>query len=33
VLLVQTKDRKTWAFPDDRYPVTEIMRHLRPEKQ
>ncbi len=33
VLLVQTKDRKTWAFPDDRYPVNEIMQHLRPEKQ
>jgi hypothetical protein len=33
VLLVQTKDRKTWAFPDDRYPVNEIMRQLRPEKQ
>ncbi|MFK8162474.1 MAG: hypothetical protein AB8H12_08420 [Lewinella sp.] len=33
VLLVQTKDRKTWAFPDDRYPVNEIMQRLRPEKQ
>lgn len=33
VLLVQTKDRKTWAFPDDRYPVNEIMQQLRPEKQ
>lgn len=33
VLLVQTKDRKTWAFPEDRYPVNEIMQHLRPEKQ
>jgi len=32
VLLVQTKDRKTWAFPDDRYPVNEIMQRLRPEK-
>lgn len=29
VLLVQTKDRKTWAFPEDRYPVTEIMRLLK----
>jgi hypothetical protein len=29
VLLVQTKDRKTWAFPEDRYPVNEIMRLLR----
>jgi hypothetical protein len=33
VLLVQTKDRKTWAFPEDRYPVNEIMQQLRPEKQ
>ncbi|TXF90742.1 hypothetical protein FUA23_04695 [Neolewinella aurantiaca] len=31
VLLVQTKDRKTWAFPEDRYPVNEIMRLLRKE--
>lgn len=30
VLLVQTKDRKTWAFPDDRYPVNEILRLLKP---
>ena len=29
VLLVQTKDRRTWAFPEDRYPVNEIMRLLR----
>lgn len=29
VLLVQTKDRKTWAFPEDRYPVNEIMGLLR----
>jgi uncharacterized membrane protein len=29
VLLVQTRDRKTWAFPEDRYPVTEIMRLLK----
>lgn len=29
VLLVQTKDRRTLAFPDDRYPVNEIMRELR----
>jgi len=29
VLLVQTKDRKTWAFPEDRYAVTEIRRLLR----
>ncbi|MTB50866.1 hypothetical protein [Lewinella sp. W8] len=29
VLLVQTKDRKTWAFPDSRYPIDEIMRELR----
>lgn len=29
VLLVQTKDRKTWAFPEDRYPVNDMMRLLR----
>lgn len=29
VLLVQTKNRKTWAFPEDRYAVTEIMRMLK----
>jgi hypothetical protein len=33
VLLVQTKDRKTWAFPEDRYPVNDIMQHLRPEQE
>lgn len=31
VLLLQTKDRKTWAFPDDRYPVNEMMQLLRRE--
>jgi len=31
ILLVQTKDRKTWAFPDDRYPVNDMMRLLRKE--
>ncbi|NJC25259.1 hypothetical protein [Neolewinella antarctica] len=30
VLLVQTKDRRTWAFPDSRYPVNEMMRRLKP---
>jgi len=29
ILLVQTKDRRTWAFPEDRYPVNEMMRELR----
>ncbi|MEM1359154.1 MAG: hypothetical protein AAGF89_13185 [Bacteroidota bacterium] len=29
VLLVQTKDRRTWAFPEDRYPVNEMMQALR----
>jgi len=29
VLLLHTKDRKTWAFPEDRYPVNDIMRLLR----
>ncbi|MEO0734535.1 MAG: hypothetical protein AAFZ52_16990, partial [Bacteroidota bacterium] len=29
VLLVQTKDRRTWAFPEDRYPVGEMMGVLR----
>lgn len=28
VLLVQTRDRRTWAFPEDRYPVNEMMRLL-----
>lgn len=29
VLLIQTKDRKTWAFPDNRYPINDMMRLLR----
>lgn len=29
VLLLHTRDRKTWAFPEDRYPVNEMMRKLR----
>jgi hypothetical protein len=29
VLLIQTMDRKTWAFPDDRYPINDMMRLLR----
>ncbi|MEL7161279.1 MAG: hypothetical protein AAFN92_11025 [Bacteroidota bacterium] len=29
VLLVQTKDRRTWAFPEDRYPVNEMLGKLR----
>lgn len=29
VLLLQTEDRRTWAFPEDRYPVNEMMRALR----
>jgi hypothetical protein len=33
VLLVQTKDRKTWAFPEDRYPVNEMLRLLKPMKE
>lgn len=33
VLLVQTRDRKTWAFPDDRYPVNEILRLLKPVRE
>lgn len=33
VLLVQTKDRKTWAFPEDRYPVNEILQLLKPAKE
>lgn len=32
VLFIQTKNRKTWAFPDDRYPVNEIMHLLRKGK-
>lgn len=32
VLFIQTKDRKTWAFPDDRYPVNEMMQLLRKGK-
>lgn len=28
VLLIQTKDRRTWAFPADRYPLVELMRAL-----
>lgn len=30
VLLVHTRNRRTWAFPDDRYPVNEMLRQLRP---
>lgn len=29
ILLIQTRDRRTWAFPDDRYPVNEMMGKLR----
>lgn len=29
VLLIQTKDRKTWAFPDSRYPINDMMKELR----
>ena len=29
VLLVQTKDRRTWAFPEDRYDINALMRALR----
>ena len=29
VLLIQTKDRRTWAFPEDRYPINELMRALK----
>lgn len=31
VLLVQTKDMRTWAFPESRYPVNDMLRELRPE--
>lgn len=31
VLLLQTKDRRTWAFPEDRYPIKEMMRAMREE--
>ena len=33
VLLIQTKDRKTWAFPDSRYPINEMMQELRKPKR
>lgn len=29
VLLIQTQDRRTWAFPQDRYPINEMMGALR----
>lgn len=29
VLLLQTQDRKNWAFPDDRYEVTHMYSLLR----
>lgn len=29
VLLIQTKDRRTWAFPADRYPINEMMNKLQ----
>ena len=29
VLLIQTRDRRTWAFPADRYPINEMMNKLR----
>ena len=29
VLLVQTRDRRTWAFPEERYDLTGMMRTLR----
>ena len=31
ILLVQTADRRTWAFPADRYAVNELYRALRRE--
>ena len=32
VLLLQTQDRKNWAFPDDRYEVTRMYSLLRDPK-
>lgn len=29
VLMIHTKDRRTWAFPEDRYPINEMMRALK----
>ena len=29
VLLMQTRDRRNWAFPSDRYDVQEMYRRLR----
>ena len=29
VLLVQTKDKRTWAFPEDRYDILTMLRLLR----
>lgn len=29
VLLVQTRDRRTWAFPDDRYDLNRMMGLLK----
>ena len=29
VLMVHTSDRRTWAFPEDRYPINEMMRVLK----
>lgn len=29
VLMVHTNDRRTWAFPEDRYPINEMMRALK----
>jgi hypothetical protein len=31
VLLVQTKDRRTWAFPADRYNINGMMQAMRGE--
>ena len=33
VLLVQTKDRKNWAFPDDRYDTRKLYGLLRREEE
>ena len=32
VLLVQIKDRKTLAFPEDRYPINQMIRLLKPKQ-
>lgn len=33
VLLVQTKDRRTWAFPADRYDINGMMRAMRGDEK